>query len=256
MDSLMTKSNLQTLLNERDNSYEKEVWPPPYSIKKHTRARNVKLKVSIQNGLEITVPKRFNHKEIPAILEENKTWIEKHLQHLQIKIAAKQAESLPLELNLHCIGKCWNICYIASNNKLQMVERPNNELALLGNIADKNGCKEILIKWIKAKAKYYLTEQLQLVSEKIQLPFKEVTFRNQQTRWGSCSENKSISLNYKLIFLPNGWTNYILIHELCHTVYLDHSEKFWRLVERYDPNWREHRLALSDTKAFIPAWIP
>ena len=62
--------------------------------------------------------------------------------------------------------------------------------------------------------------------------------RGQKTRWGSCSSKGSLSFNYKLLQFRKEVIDYVIIHELCHTKELNHSPKFWRLVERYCPDYR------------------
>lgn len=71
--------------------------------------------------------------------------------------------------------------------------------------------------------------------------YNQITIRNQKTRWGSCSANRNLNFNYRLIFLPEHLRNYVIVHELCHLTQLNHSKKFWRLVAHTQPNWREIR---------------
>src|SRR5690606_14502003 len=110
--------------------------------------------------------------------------------------------------------------------------RPHQEMAIVGKIQTeihKAQCKELLIRWLKKMAKIYLASQLNKISEVTQLSYKNLTIRDQQTRWGSCTRDKNISLNFRILFLPEHLASHILIHELCHTVHLNHSDKFWSL---------------------------
>jgi len=100
-----------------------------------------------------------------------------------------------------------------------------------------------------------LIHQLNIISEKTQLPYKKATIRDQQTRWGSCTKDKNISLNYKILFLPEHLARHIFIHELCHTIHLNHSDKFWKLVEKFDSHWQEHRRAIRKVNELIPGWL-
>lgn len=228
------------------------IFPPPYTIKRHPQARHVKLKASIRHGLQLIVPLNFNIRHIPAILQQNQTWIETQFSRLQ---AQQAPDILPTEILLRAIGQTWKIEYVQSNSKLQIITRPQHEIVLLGKIKQQSQCKKLLLHWVKAAANMHLSEQLKLASQKTALSYKKLTLRNQQTRWGSCTQDKSISLNYQLIFFPPELAQHIIIHELCHTVYLDHSEKFWQLVAKFDPEWQQHRQSMRKARQYIPYWI-
>lgn len=226
-------------------------WPPAYKIKKHRLARSVKLRASATHGLVITTPYRFNLRQLPSILEEHRDWIIKQLQRLPLA----KLDTLPDNIIFSACSEEWRVEYQLCDTKIELIERPQKELVLVGNIQDKVRCRHLLTKWVKQKAKTYLTEHLEKVSQRTLLPFEKTTVRSQTTLWGSCTSAKAISLNYKLIFLPPELTTHVMIHELCHTKHLNHSERFWRLVESFDENWRANRRALRKADAYIPDWI-
>ena len=230
-------------------------WPPIYSVKRHSRSKCVKLKATLKNGLELVVPTRFNLKHIPKILVENKAWIEKQLLKLAQLEQDKSNVILPNKIFLRAINQTWNIEYIESQNPLKIIHRPHQEIAIVGEIQDKTYCKKLLIHWLKQLANIYLKNHLSILSQKIQLPYNKVTIRDQETRWGSCTKDKNISLNYKLIFLPEHLASHIMIHELCHTVHLNHSDNFWKLVGKFDSDWQENRVAARKVDEFIPKWL-
>ena len=237
-------------------TFSKSIWPPDVTVKKHPRARHIKLKASIESGLELVVPVRFNIKEVPFILEQNRAWIEKQLLKLQTQVATvDEPEILPSMIEFLAINQTWHIEYIPSKTKLQIITRPHNRLVLLGNITNNKTCKALLIHWMKHHAKLFLLEQLKLISEQVKLSYTNATVRDQRSRWGSCSSEKSISLNYKLLFLPYALMRHVIIHELCHTVHLNHSEKFWKLVEKFDTDLKIHQKQLRHANEFIPKWI-
>jgi predicted metal-dependent hydrolase len=231
-------------------------WPPLYTVKKHPRARHVKLKATLKFGLELVVPKRFNPKEIPLILEHNKAWIIKHLAKINEQAKLFSNIDLPEQINLLAFAQAWKIDYIATEStKLRLMTRPQQELVLFGNVHDKELCKKLLSNWAKTQAKKLLRVRIEQLSTLCDLPFNNLTIRNQRSRWGSCSVDKNINLSFKLVFLPPALMNYIIIHELCHTVQLNHSAKFWRLVAKFDVNWKEHCKAARQAESLIPPWI-
>lgn len=226
-------------------------WPPPYTLRKHRLAKHVKLRATHSEGLEITIPMRFNVKEIPTILEEHKIWITKQLAALNLQ----QNKALPDSIIFNATNETWKIFYVECHSKLAMISRPQNEIVLIGKIHNQNLCKSKIVLWIKEYAKTYLTSELTRLSLQTQLDFDNFIVRDQKTRWGSCTSKKSISLNYKLIFLPYRLLKHVIIHELCHTKHLNHSNQFWNEVALHDVDWRIHRNELRHANQYIPTWM-
>lgn len=89
--------------------------------------------------------------------------------------------------------------------------------------------------YCRSDAKKILVRRLNEISNDTGLSYNKVSIRNQKTRWGSCSSLNNISLNIKLIALPPRLMDYVIFHELVHTVERNHSKKFWNLLNNYLP---------------------
>ena len=76
---------------------------------------------------------------------------------------------------------------------------------------------------------------------RIGVRYQRLRIGDQQTLWGSCSPRGTISFNWRLVLAPLAVLDYVVVHELCHLRFLDHSQRFWRLVEQHRPEWREQR---------------
>ncbi len=103
-----------------------------------------------------------------------------------------------------------------------------------------------LKKFYKIKAEEYLSSRTLYWSEQTGLKPLKLVFRSNQTRWGSCSSYKHISLNWKLICQSKALIDYVIVHELCHLQHLNHSEQFWNLVESYLPSYELVQKVLND----------
>lgn len=93
---------------------------------------------------------------------------------------------------------------------------------------------------------------LALVEERIKhfnnlykFQFNKVSIKNQKTRWGSCSSKGNLNFNYKIAFLPQQLSDYIIVHELCHLGEFNHSQKFWNLVSKVIPDYLELKKELK-----------
>ncbi len=102
------------------------------------------------------------------------------------------------------------------------------------------------------RAKEILPQRLQQLSEQHNLHCKKITVRNTSTHWGSCSSSGTISLNLHLILLPQHLIDYVILHELCHTVEMNHSPRFWALLDELcDTDSKRLRAELKSYKGNI-----
>lgn len=162
---------------------------------------------------------------------------------------------LPQTIELRAIRETWTIEY-EKIDQSRITTKQFDDYRLL--IRSPSFAKKFIIptieSWIKKRAKKHLVNWTRAISDEMSLPFRKITIRGQRARWGSCSEHRDLSLNYKLLFLPASLVDYILVHELCHLVHLDHSEKFWQLVATHEPDYKIKRRELYYCERYLPSW--
>lgn len=99
----------------------------------------------------------------------------------------------------------------------------------------------LLSDWLQSRAIEYITKRVYELAATMQLTFAGLAFKQQKTRWGSCSSQKNLNFNWKLIHAPAQVIDYVLIHELAHLRHMNHGRAFWDLVAQFDPDHAEHR---------------
>jgi Protein of unknown function DUF45/HsdM N-terminal domain len=133
-------------------------------------------------------------------------------------------------------------------------ETNNDRLLVSGKIEDESLCRDALTRWLMRKTREFLVPRLEQLSARTGMQYKRTFLKRPKTRWASCSRNQSISVNAKLMFLPPEYVDYVLIHELCHIAKMNHSKRFWALVEHHNPNFRKLDNHLREMWKTVPRW--
>ena len=230
-----------------------------YSVKESPRAKHARLKMSLREGLVVVVRKGFDHAQIPELLEKNRRWIERAAERIETQRKFFQPEppgSLPERLALRGIGVEWAVDYRRTeSSRVTAVARPGNRLLVFGDTDDTEACKAALRRWLNRKTHEHIKPWLMRLGEERSFDFNRVLVKSQRTRWASCSRRRTVSLNLKLLFIPEDLIRYVLIHELCHTEHLNHSPEFWALLRHHDPEYAERDERLRSAWRFVPAWF-
>jgi predicted metal-dependent hydrolase len=224
---------------------------PEYTVRYSNRAKHVRLSISAQKGLEVVLPFHSSADCIPELLQRKRDWIKKHLVVAPSKIKA----CLPEYINLQAIGLSLEIAYIANSNKDIDIILKKGVLQLEGNVKDEYLVQQTLIESIKCIAKVEYTQWVASLANIHGYQYSQVKVGAQKTRWGSCSSKGNINLNYKLLFMPPSYCQYVLLHELAHTRFLNHSKAFWDELESALPDSKMHDKKMKEANRYIPQWI-
>ena len=112
------------------------------------------------------------------------------------------------------------------------------------------------VKKLKKEARNHLASMTEYWAEKIGVSYGRISIRGQKTRWGSCSSKGNLNYNYLLILCPDDVIEYVVIHELCHRVYMNHSKRFWEKIEEFCPNYRQARKWLKQNGKSLIVRLP
>ena len=107
-------------------------------------------------------------------------------------------------------------------------------------LVPKRDAEAALERWYRRQARTEIGERLDAVTARHGTPYDGLTIRSQKTRWASCSSRGHMSFNWRLLLAPPEVLDYVVEHEVCHLEILDHSSRFWALLEARVPDWRDH----------------
>ncbi len=232
---------------------------PDYRIRESGRARHVSIKVHLNGHIEVVIPSGFDPGQVPDILHKRRAWLwqtVRQIEHKTADLAQEHFEVKPSQIDLRSCQQTWAVIYQAGPSQRITLTQPSSlTLLMRGDVDDAVACTDLLRQWLTRKARAEFAPWLRELSFEVGLPFNKISIRGQKTRWASCSTHKDISLNYKLLFLPPELVRYVFVHELCHTIHMNHSKSFWRLVGEKQANYQRHREHIRDGWRYVPRWV-
>ena len=192
--------------------------------------KHARLRVSEDGQVRIIAPPAFSEEDITAMLKKKAKWIDSNLKYFN------RMSKVELQRNqLLLFGNRYSYFYDTTYAQKVTVDHEHKTITSQKDLLDPKTQE----KWYRRVAKKHLTKRTKELSAKMKLQFKKLFIRESKTKWGNCSKEKNISLNWKLIKAPDYVIDYIIIHELLHTVVMSHTHKFWTLLKSYYPDYKE-----------------
>lgn len=229
---------------------------PPYTIRRSRRARRVRLSVTARDGLVVSLPPRVPGRVAEEAVVSRREWAEKALAAIAPRreaMLAPAADRLPSSIELASTGRVIPVTYEVAASATSARERDGVLVVRGSALAEER--LAALRRWHDRVARVILPDECLGVARSVPLPVPtRITVRGQRTRWGSCSARGTLSLNRNLVFLPPHLVRYVIAHELAHLVHLDHSPRFWALVDASCPGAADLRAQMREARCFVPVW--
>jgi predicted metal-dependent hydrolase len=214
--------------------------------------------MSVRDGLVVVVPRNFDEDLIDDIVESKRAWILRNQARLAENakfLVPEAAGAAPHQITLRAIGQEWGVDYRrTAASTVTTVERSGQRLLVYGRVDDAPATRAALRRWLSRKTREHIVPWLLRLADERGLPVSRVVVRAQRTRWASCSARKTISLNARLLFLHEHLVRYVLLHELAHTVEMNHSARYWALLRSLDGDLETADSELRSAWRLIPEW--
>lgn len=213
-------------------------------IIKSAKASHIRIKMGTDGSLRISMPTYAPLFMAKRLINSSREDIRKMLAEHQDASAFTDAMQ---------IGKSHSLITRPSSETKPSVVRHGQQIIVslpegqaIESLAVQKLIRPVVIEALRKEAKSYLPRRLTYLSRQHGFTYERVRFSHASGRWGSCSTSGTISLNIALMKLPFHLIDYVLIHELSHTVQMNHSTDFWSLVEKGDPNYKAHRREIKN----------
>jgi len=199
-----------------------------YTLRRSPRARRVRVSVDGDGAVQVTLPRRSPARDADEAVRELAPWIERRRRTLAR--AASEVARTP-----------GTVPYLG--RELELVRQPGRTRAHLRGdalLVPADDPTAALERWYRRVARSEIGPRLDAAVARAGTSYTRLTIRGQRTRWASCSATGAMSFNWRLLLAPEPVLDYVVEHEVCHLEVMDHSPRFWRLLESRVPDWREH----------------
>ncbi|WMW80051.1 SprT family zinc-dependent metalloprotease [Undibacterium cyanobacteriorum] len=203
-------------------------------------------------GLRITAPRWVNLSEIEQAILEKQEWILKHLRAKREQQSQRQASQLRFEdgATIPLLGDAFRMRFELGRSKIT-VDHGTTELRIqlpvdTNDPLHETMCRTRLKAWLQQQAKLIFSQRMPELAEQLGVDYKHMQLSSAGTRWGSCTSNGVIRLNWRLVHLEPDLIDYVIAHELAHRIEMNHSPAFWATVERIYPRYDEARKRLKE----------
>lgn len=208
-----------------------------YKIK-YSKRKSILISINNEGEVIVTAPENTIKDDIEEIVYEKAKWINSKVDKIKNRI------QLPKN-KIMFLGEEKEIKIIVQKylNREFVIEYKDS---LMLNIKCEENIEKILKKYLKEQLVKILETKINKYSKYFNIKPKEVKVKEQKKRWGSCSYDNRIFINWKLIMAKDSVLEYVLIHEMCHMVHKNHSKDFYKEVEKILPDFKESEKWLKD----------
>ena len=217
------------------------------TVRRSARATQVRLRVAPDGSLRASMPVYAPMFLLKRLIKSSRPQLRKMLEHSLPQTEYHDGQQIGKSHTL--IVRSATRLAVARSKQHITVDLPPT-LALNSPEVVKK-LREVVISALRLEAKSYLPKRLQYLANQHGFVYDKVRFSHASSRWGSCSSRGTISLNIALMKLPFELIDYVVIHELAHTVEMNHSEAFWALVAKGDAQYKQHRKLLKQESPAI-----
>ena len=210
------------------------------------RKRSISIKIDRDATVTVFAPKYIPKSYIEKFILSKSEWIEKNIKKINASIKITEKKFKDGESFLY-LGK--EIQLLLSDEKFEGIKFDDKNFLLSKH--NKKNPKEIFYKFYFLKAEEIITTRVSFYIEKYNFKINKIRISKANTRWGSCSIKKNINISWKLIMADINIIDYVIIHELAHTIEHNHSKNFWKIVEKIIPDYKEKRLWLKRNGMFL-----
>jgi len=215
---------------------------------RRSRRRTIGLGID-QRGLRVGAPSRARLGDIEQLIRQHGQWVLDKLDHWQ-----RQPAPAALEVGngtlISVAGTLLTVGIDPQRARGYVIDRSLRQIWLNARQPPATALQAAL----RDQARLHFAERLAHYAARLDLPPPPLRLSSARTRWGSCNHRGHIALNWRLILMPPRVIDYVVAHELAHIREMNHSPRFWSVVEQLCPEWRALRQELKQVALALPVF--
>lgn len=224
----------------------------PYVVTVSARASRARIRVG-PNGVEVVLPRDAPATRAAELLRAQQQWVLRQVARTET-LGSLRKEPLGAKPGTVLLGGqpvSVRVVRASTRHKYARVCRDGNELVVHAPEGRKDGAGAAVERWLRQEARRAIESRVAVWSKVMKSAPNRVYVRGQRTKWGNCSKQRNLSLNWRLVMAPQDVLDAIIIHELAHLIEPTHAPRFWLLVKAHCPNYATHDRWLASARASL-----
>lgn len=215
-----------------------------------TKSRRKSLTITVKSDgtIQVKAPSFVSQKEIDDFLKRKGNWITEKIDRFSQLEKVKVIKLAPGD-SLSFLGKDYTLIINREERKRTKVSVNELNREIILTTGYNTAAKEkdsALESWLRQCAKELIHEKAAYFAKILHVTYAAIRIKDQKSLWGSCSAQGNLNFNWRIIMAPEEIMDYLIVHELCHRLFMNHSADFWRCVERILPNYKQLRKWLKE----------
>lgn len=214
-----------------------------------SKRKTIAISFDRDGNLIVKAPFWMAKYQIESFVQEKEEWIKKTARRLEIAGDKEMQSHIKLENGdeLPFLGEKMTLTVIREDRSRGRIECVKGRLLLwLPYEADYQYKKELVEKWYRRQAAEIFLKKAETFAKLLDVKFENIRIKDQKSRWGSCSGKGNLNFNFRILMAPEAVCDYVIKHELCHLIYMNHSKDFWQLLEGICPEYKRCKKWLKD----------
>lgn len=221
---------------------------PDYQLVRSNKRKTVSLQVKA-GKVRVLAPLRLAEHYIDDLVQKKSQWVKLKITEQLTHVENQQTREYKAGESYYYQGKRYTLLIKSAQSTGVAIVDENIVISLKAlNLNAAQLCKQIktsLHSWYIKQAKQLLSNRFEVQCNYTELTATSLKIRYYKSRWGSCDAKQRINLNWLLVMAPIEVIDYVIIHELCHTIHLNHSANYWQLVSQFSPNFKQAKIWLK-----------